>query len=187
MREKTIGFVWGYLPAIDEQSEAEEHLGLTQRFSLAFNRYPDSNPGLYEMAFDAELVLGVFAVMLPLFPHDVLTAVDHAGASHSDLASACRVDPENGERESFGSVTLAQGGSPTCYIEHEDYGSCGGPHPYHDAYVYAFYCKAVDREPVQDALCSYCSAHRVILADVISGCPTPVRGPWYRRILALIQ
>lgn len=186
MRERTLGFVWGYLPEIDIQSDAAKRLGFMQRFSLAFNRYPDSGPGFYEIAFDPLLVLGVFNVLLPLFSYDLLMAVDDIGASHSNLATACRVDPEYGEQESFVSATLLRSGSPTCYIEHEPYCSCGGPHPYHDAYVYAFYCKAIERQPVQDALVLYCSVNRAILADVISGCPTPVRAPWYRRILALI-
>jgi len=187
MRERSIGFVWGYLPTVDEQSEAAKHLGFTRRFSLAVNRYPDSGPGVYEVSFDAELVLGVFGLLLPLFPHDTLTAVDDAGGSHSDLTAACHVCPENGEQESFASATLAQAGTPTCYIEHEPYGSCGGPHPYHDAYVYAFYSTGISRQQVQDALFSFCSANGVTLADVITGSRNPVRASWYRRMLALIQ
>ena len=187
MRERTIGFVWGYLFGIDEQSEAAKRIGLMQRFSLAFNSYPDSGPGLYETAFDAELILGVFGVLLPLFSYDVLKVVDDLGASHSDLATACRIDPEDRQQESFASATLAQGGSATCYIEYAAYNRCGGPDPYHDAYVYGFYCKAIERQPVQDALFSFCSENGVILSDVISGRPIPVRAPWYRRILALMK
>ena len=42
MAERTVGWVWGYLPGIDRRSEAATRLGLHHRFSLAFNRYPDS-------------------------------------------------------------------------------------------------------------------------------------------------
>lgn len=183
MLKRTIGFVWGYLPSIDVQSEVATNLRLEHRFTLAINRYPDSTPGLSEISFDADLVLGVLAELLPLFPHDTLTAVNDVGASHLDLATSCRTDLEDGARESFTSVTLSQDGIPTCYVEHEAYERCGGPHPYHDAYVYAFYSKGIERRLVQDALFSFCAANGVILSDVISGSPTPVRTPWYRRML----
>jgi hypothetical protein len=187
MQDRTIGFVWGYLPWVDRRSETAEELGLQQRFSIATNRYPDSAPGLYETVFDLDLVLGMCAALLALFPHDTLRAVDWVGGTHLGLPAACLADPEDGGYDSFSSAVLLRDGRPKCYIEYEAYDSCGGPHPYHDAYVYAFYSAGVERGLLQDALFAFCSEKGVIMTDIISGGPNPVRRPWLRRLMASLR
>jgi len=179
---RTVGFVWGYLPGVDVQSETARRHGLLQRFSLAFNRYPDSAPGCYDIVFDEELIVGTVQALLRLFPHDGLVAADCNADPHDGIEDAMLVDAESGEKETFGSVTLTRRNEPVCYVEHEAYQSCGGPAPYHDAFVYAFYCTEIERPTVQKALLSYSVDNDIMISDIVTGSPHPVKPSLLRRL-----
>lgn len=184
MASSTIGFVWGYLPGIDTQSQPAIEAGLPQRFSLAFNRYPDSGPGFYVTEFDRDLIVGTMNCLLQIFSYDSLVAEDLKGESHSSLPEACLTDEENGGYDSFNTIRLAKDDTLVCYVEHEAYESCGGPHPYHDAYVYAFYCGYIERSAVQNVLFAHASGNDILVLDVISGAQQPIKPSWWRRKLS---
>jgi len=183
----TIGVVWGYLPDIDVRSNAATTAGLMQRFSVAFDRYPGSAPGCYVISFNRDLVIGVLSSLLQLFPHDTLVATDSEGREHASLADACRYDAEHECWEPIAAIRLADGETTVCYVEHEPYESAGGPHPYHDAFVYAFYCSDMERNVVQKTLFEHAIDNEITVLDVCSGAPEPVTRSRFRRFLDRVR
>ncbi len=183
----TIGFVWGYLLDIDVRSNAATTAGLLQRFSVAFDRYPDSGPACYVIHFNRDLVLGVLSSLLHLFSHDTVVAIDSEGREYASLADACHYDAEEECWEPIAAIRLADGETTVCYVEHEPYELAGGPHPYHDAFVYAFYCSNMDRNVVQKALFAHAIENDITVLDVCSGAPEPVTRSRFRWFLDWIR
>ena len=64
--QKTIVFVWGYIPKIDTLSTVAAGYDLKQRFSLVFNRYPDTAPSVYEIIFDKDLIVSTIEKLLEI-------------------------------------------------------------------------------------------------------------------------
>lgn len=176
----TMSFVWGYLPGVDVCSDVATKAGLLQRFSLAFSSYSDFAP---EMTLNRDLVVGTLNDLLQLFPHDGLVATDRDGAVHASLEEACLCDAETKDWDPIQSVRVSQGDQMTCYVEHEPYQDVGGPSPYHDAFVYAFYCRTIDRSTVQDALFLHAVHSKALILEVISGATRPMKSSWWRRLL----
>lgn len=182
----SIGFVWGYLPGVDGRGHAASGAGLLQRFSVIFDRYPDSCPGVFVTEFKKDQYLGVLQELIRLFQHDSIIAVDSNGEEHTSLEKACLFDPNSNEWYSLWEIRLMQHGVMSCYVEHEPYYLAGGPNPYHDAYVYAFYSKGLDRHDVQTKLFSYANKNNMEIVDVITGCSDPRRS-WLKKLMDKIR
>lgn len=183
MGSGTINFVWGYLPYIDIRSDVATEACLMRRFSIAFDRYPDSAPGIYIIKFNKDIVVGVLSELFKLFAYDSLIATDWQGKTHRSLDEACLFDVEEDSWDPVMSIRLLKKGVIVCYVEHEAYQTHGGPHPYHDAFVYAYYFNELDRDIVQKTLFSYAISNNITILDVCSGYHEPIRRPWHKRFL----
>ncbi len=183
----TLGFVWGYLPEIDVRSSAAIKAGLLQRFSVALAYYPDGVLSCCEIRFNSDLVIGVLSSLLQLFPHDTLVATDSEGKEHALLNDACQYDAENDDWKPIETIRLSAGETTVCYVEHEAYQLVGGPNPYHDAYVYAFYCRDMERNVVQKALFEHAIENDLTVLEVCSGAPEPVASSRLRKFLNWIR
>jgi len=182
MGPATIGFVWGYLPYIDIRSKIATEACLKERFSIAFDRYPDSGPRVYNIEFNKDIIVGVLAELLKLFDYDSLIATDWENKHHSSVNQACLYDAEDESWYPLTSIRLLKNGVTVCYVEHEAYQTCGGPHPYHDAFVYAFYFNGLDRSHVQKTLSAYAISNNITILDMLSGCKIPIKRPWYKEL-----
>ena len=186
---KNIGIVWGYLPNIDKESPVAEAAQLHQRFSIVVNRYPDTAPGTFDIEFNKDLAQHLFRPLLQYLEHDRMEACDYFDKIHQTFDDALIFDEESKEDKTFKWIKLFQNEELICYIEHEDYENWGGPHPYHDAFVYALYLQYIERIAFQRLLFQAIIKHDITVTEIISGLletPAPPENPptrWWERLL----
>lgn len=160
---KNLGIVWGYLPDIDEQAAVAKEAYLHQRLSLVLNRYPDTAPGVFEIFFDKEFLRQILVPVLHTITYDRVEACDWFEGRHSTVDEAFVIDSESHEVQTFRWVKCFAQDRLVCYIEHEDYENWGGPHPYHDAFVYAIYLHDIERLSFQQHILRTALEHDILL------------------------
>jgi hypothetical protein len=125
--------------------------------------------------------------VLHTITYDRVEACDWLADIHSTVDEACVIDRVSHEMQTFRWVKLFAQEALVCYIEHEAYEHWGGPHPYHDAFVYAIYLREIERLSFQQLFLRAALEHEILLTDVVSGAKTPstTRQGWLRKILRI--
>ncbi len=167
----SLGLVVGYLYDIDGISPQEAvHAQLPRRFSLILNAYAWDEDG---KNFDLDLLFDLLSYLLDWIGYDTLTVMTEESQTRTyptvdELKTYYQQVPiEKGDP--FTSLRAVRRGRVTCLIETEFYNRVGGPMPYHDQYVFAFYVSDYRPDELQMLIVRRCAELEIPISEIRQG------------------
>ena len=148
--------------------------GLNHRFSLILKHYAWDECGKsfdQVIFFDLlELVLGwIGCESLAITTRDTRT---FGFGSVRELAEHySRLPAESGEPFAYAEARVGE--TVRCLVETEFWNQVGGPMPYSDEYVFAFYVSTYDRSQLQKMIVRRCVELDVPISELRQGCISP--------------
>jgi len=178
---REIGLVDGYHECASLPREATTN-DLRWRFAVVMDTDRKDNPDWY---FDFELYSHLLQEMVPLITHSEERVLTFEEQELDSLAAALAHlrGIDDGDREPFREIRLAEHGYLAALIVTEYWAFCGGPSPYSDSYTLSFFTREYLGEEFRAACCIVCER---IGAEIVRECtasPTPVHSPWWKRVL----
>jgi hypothetical protein len=169
----TVGLVVGYLFDVDQANAEAQRLQLSARFSLILNAYASDEVG---KSFDLELLASLLVRVLGWVGVDSLSVTtDDAQTLSFPSVEALRQYYQGlpAETEPFALLRALEHDRVKCLVETEPYALAGGPMPYHDQWVFAFYVANYERTELQKLILRLCVELDVPMSEIRQGSVHP--------------